>query len=166
LPNGSTGELVVRGSHVMRGYWKRATETEQRFLRDKITGERVLRTGDLFRTDDEGFLYFVARMDDIIKTRGEKVSPREVEDVLYALPGVAQAAVIGVPDKILGSAVKAVIVPRAGASLSEREVLRHCAAHLDDYMVPKLVEFRDEMPTTSSGKVAKLVLAEQARETL
>lgn len=163
---GVVGELVVRGSHVMKGYWEMPEETDRALHPGRFPWERVLHTGDLFKTDEEGYLYFVGRKDDIIKTRGEKVSPREVEDVLYALPGVAQAAVIGVPDQILGSAVKAVIVPRAGARLTEREVLRHCAAHLDDYMVPKLVEFRDEMPTTSSGKVSKLVLREQARESL
>jgi long-chain acyl-CoA synthetase len=163
---GVEGELVVRGSHVMKGYWEMPEATDRALHPGRFPWERVLHTGDLFKTDEEGYLYFVGRKDDIIKTRGEKVSPREVEDVLYAMPGVAQAAVIGVPDKILGSAVKAVIVPRAGARLTEREVLRHCAAHLNDYMVPKLVEFRDEMPTTSSGKVAKLVLREQARESL
>jgi len=163
---GVVGELVVRGAHVMKGYWEMPQATDKALRPGPLPGERVLHTGDLFKSDEEGYLYFVARKDDIIKTRGEKVSPREVEDVLYALPGVAQAAVIGVPDKILGSAVKAVIVPRGGAQLTEREVLRHCAAHLDDYMVPKFVEFRDEMPTTASGKVAKLALSEQARESV
>jgi acyl-CoA synthetase (AMP-forming)/AMP-acid ligase II len=163
---GVVGELVVRGSHVMKGYWEMPEETHRALRPGLLPGERVLHTGDLFKTDEEGYLYFVARKDDIIKTRGEKVSPREVEDALYALPGVAHAAVIGVPDEILGSAVKAVIVPRAGMQLTEREVLRHCAAHLDDYMVPKFVEFRDAMPTTASGKVAKLVLSEQARQAL
>ncbi len=161
---GVVGELVVRGSHVMKGYWEMPEATDRALRPGAYPWERVLHTGDLFKTDEEGYLYFVGRKDDIIKTRGEKVSPREVEDVLYAIPGVAQAAVFGVPDKMLGSAIKAVIVPRAGAQLSEREVLRHCAAHLDDYMVPKFVEFRDEMPTTASGKVAKLILSEQARE--
>ena len=163
---GVVGELVVRGSHVMKGYWEMPEATDKALRPGPLPGERVLHTGDLFKGDSEGYLYFVARKDDIIKTRGEKVSPREVEDVLYALPGVAQAAVIGVPDKILGSAVKAVIVPRPGAQLTERDVLRHCAARLDDYMVPKFVEFRDEMPTTASGKVAKLALSEEARESV
>jgi acyl-CoA synthetase (AMP-forming)/AMP-acid ligase II len=163
---GVVGELVVRGSHVMKGYWEMPEATDKALRPGPLPGERVLHTGDLFKSDSEGYLYFVARKDDIIKTRGEKVSPREVEDVLYALPGVAQAAVIGVPDKILGSAVKAVIVPRTGAQLTERDVLRHCAARLDDYMVPKFVEFRDEMPTTASGKVAKLALSEEARESV
>jgi len=87
LPNGSTGELVIRGSHVMRGYWRKPEQTAQRLRPGPIAGEMVLYSGDLFRTDDEGWLYFVARRDDIIKTRGEKVSPREVENVLYALDG-------------------------------------------------------------------------------
>ena len=163
---GVVGELVVRGSHVMKGYWEMPEETDKALRPGQFPWEKVLHTGDLFKTDAEGYLYFVGRKDDIIKTRGEKVSPREVEDVLYTLPGVAQAAVIGVPDKILGSAVKAVIVREAGAQLTEKDVLRHCASRLDDYMVPKFVEFREEMPTTASGKVAKLILSEQARQSL
>jgi long-chain acyl-CoA synthetase len=163
---GVVGELVVRGSHVMKGYWEMPAETEKALRPGLFPWEKVLHTGDLFKTDAEGYLYFVGRKDDIIKTRGEKVSPREVEDVLFALPGVAQAAVIGVPDKMLGSAIKAVIVPRPGVRLTEQEVLAHCASRLDDYMVPKFVEFRDEMPTTASGKVAKLILSEQARESI
>src|SRR5258706_12364865 len=104
--------------------------------------------------DQEGYHYFVGRKDDIIKTRGEKVSPREVEEALYRLPGVEQAAVVGVPDEILGSAVKAGIVPRPGARLSEREVGRHWAGHLGDYMVPKFVEFGGGMQTSGCGTVA------------
>ncbi len=162
---GIVGELVVRGAHVMKGYWEMPEETEKVLRPGPLPGEKVLYCGDLFKMDEEGYLYFVGRKDDIIKTRGEKVSPREVEEALYRLPGVEQAAVVGVPDEILGSAVKAVIVPRPGARLTEREVRRHCAAHLDDYMVPKFVEFRGEMPTTGSGKVAKMLLAEPAGET-
>ena len=117
--------------------------------------EKVLYTGDLFRTDEEGFLYFVSRKDDIIKTRGEKVSPKEVENVLYALPGVREAAVIGVPDPILGQAIRAVIAPAEAGALTEREVLAHCARHLEDFMVPRGVEFRTELPKTDTGKVRR-----------
>lgn len=92
--------------------------------------ERVLYTGDLFRTDEEGFLYFVGRKDDIIKTRGEKVAPKEVETVLHAHPGVAEAVVIGVPDPVLGAAIGALSDP----SVTEREIIRHCARHLEDFM--------------------------------
>jgi acyl-coenzyme A synthetase/AMP-(fatty) acid ligase len=148
----------------MKGYWKLPEETEKKLRPGPFPWEKVLYSGDLFKMDEEGYLYFVGRKDDIIKTRGEKVSPAEVEQVLYSLPGVSQAAVIGVPDKILGSAVKAVIALQPGARLTEQEVLRHCAGRLDDYMVPKFVEFRAEIPKTPSGKVAKLLLAGQPGE--
>jgi acyl-coenzyme A synthetase/AMP-(fatty) acid ligase len=104
--------------------------------------------------DEEGYLYFVGRKDDIIKSRGEKVAPKEVENVLYSLPGVVEAAVIGVPDPVLGQAVKALLVVD-GAQLSEAQVLAYCRANLEDFMVPKFVEFREELPKTDSGKIKK-----------
>jgi amino acid adenylation domain-containing protein len=155
---GEVGELVVRGSHVMRGYWNAPQLTAERYRPGPYPGEVVLYTGDLFRMDDEGFFYFVSRKDDIIKSRGEKVAPREIEDVLYALPGVREAAVIGVPDPILGQAIKAFVVTD-DHRLSEQDVLRHCRAHLEDLMVPHSVEFRDALPKTSSGKIRKTGLA-------
>jgi acyl-coenzyme A synthetase/AMP-(fatty) acid ligase len=158
LGRGSTGELVVRGRHVMRGYWEAPDATAARFPPGPIPGERLCYTGDVFRTDEEGFFYFVGRKDDIIKTRGEKVSPKEVEDVLYALPGVVEAAVVGEPDPILGQAVKAILVVR-GAELTTDEVLAHCRRHLEDLMVPRLVEFRDELPKTSSGKIQRSAIS-------
>ncbi len=148
------GELVVRGSHVMRGYWNDPVRTAARYRPGPTPGERIFYTGDLFRMDAEGFFYFISRKDDIIKSRGEKVAPKEVENVLYALPGVCQAAVIGVPDPLLGQAIKAFVVTDDPA-LSTQDVLRHCRAHLEDLMVPQFVEFRGELPTTSSGKIDK-----------
>jgi acyl-coenzyme A synthetase/AMP-(fatty) acid ligase len=118
----------------------------------------VLHSGDVFRTDEEGFLYFVARRDDIIKSRGEKVSPREVENVLCALEGVLDAAVVGVPDQVLGEAVKAFVVLREEWSYGERDVIRHCAERLESYAVPKLVEFVAELPTTDNWKVRRATL--------
>jgi long-chain acyl-CoA synthetase len=151
----ASGELVVRGSHVMMGYWRKPDETALK-LRDGVyPGEKVLHTGDLFRTDSDGYLYFVARQDDIIKSRGEKVSPREVEDVLHELPGVVLAAVIGIPDPLLGEAVKAFIVAAPDAHLVEKEVMKHCLARLENYMVPKVVSFVPALPMTNSGKVNK-----------
>jgi amino acid adenylation domain-containing protein len=152
------GELVIRGSNVMKGYWELPEETAHVLRPGPLPGERVLYSGDLFRMDEEGYLYFVSRKDDIIKTRGEKVSPREVENVLYELVGVAEAAVVGVPDAVLGQAVKAVVTLKHGVSLGEKDVLRHCAEHLESFMVPKLVEFLPEMPRTSSGKIDKKTL--------
>jgi acyl-CoA synthetase (AMP-forming)/AMP-acid ligase II len=153
--SGTVGELVVRGAHVMKGYWEKPEETDRVLKPGPLPGEKVLYTGDLFRMDGEGYLYFVGRKDDIIKTRGEKVSPKEVEAVLYTLPEVKEAAVVGVEDPILGQAIKAVLVLADGAALSERDVMRHCAARLEDFMVPKSVEFRSSLPKTTTGKISK-----------
>ncbi len=153
LPHGSTGQLVIRGPHVMQGYWERPAETAERLRPGDAPGERLLYTGDLFRSDAEGYLYYVARLDDIIKTRGEKVAPREVENVIYQLDGVTGCAVVGVPDEALGQAVKAFVTLRAGCTLTEREVIRHCLARLESYMAPKSVAFVDELPRTDSGKI-------------
>ncbi len=149
------GELVVRGSNVMKGYWELPEETAKMLKPGPLPNEMALYTGDLFRTDDEGYLYFVGRKDDIIKTRGEKVSPREVEDVLHAIPGVAEAAVIGIPDEILGEAIRAVVAPCEGAHLTAMDVLQYCAAHLEDYSTPKSVVFVSSLPKTSSGKISR-----------
>lgn len=159
LPNGSTGELVVRGSNVMLGYWDKPEATAQRLKPGPTIGGQVgapvLHTGDLFRTDAEGYLYFVARKDDIIKSRGEKVSPKEVENALYAIEGVFEAAVIGVPDELLGQAVKAFVVCQPGVTLTEREVIRQCLSRLESFMAPKHVEFVEALPKTDTGKVKK-----------
>jgi amino acid adenylation domain-containing protein len=155
LGPGQVGELVVRGRHVMRGYWEAPEATAKRFRPGPIPGERLCYTGDLFRQDEAGFFYFVSRMDDIIKSRGEKVAPKEVENVLYELPGVLAAAIVGVDDPVLGQAVKAILVLREGTQLTAGKVIRHCRARLEDFMVPKIVEFRDSLPTTPSGKIAK-----------
>lgn len=154
LGPGSSGELVVRGRHVMRGYWEAPQATSERFRPGPYPGEQVCVTGDLFHMDNDGFLYFLSRKDDIIKTRGEKVAPKEVENVIFSLAGVVDAAVVGVPDPLLGEAVKAFVV-YAGQPLTRNDVLAHCRAHLEDFMVPKHIEFRRELPRTLSGKTAK-----------
>jgi long-chain acyl-CoA synthetase len=159
LPHGRTGELVIRGSNVMRGYWRKPEQTAERLKPGPTPGEMVLYSGDLFRTDSEGYLYFVARKDDIIKSRGEKVSPREVENVLHALDGVYEVAVVGVPDELLGEAVKAFVVLKPGVQYTDRDVLRHCLGHLESFMVPKQVVFVDALPRTDTGKIKKTGLA-------
>jgi acyl-coenzyme A synthetase/AMP-(fatty) acid ligase len=115
----------------------------------------VLHTGDFCRLDDEGYLYFVGRMDDIIKSRGEKVAPKEVEHVLYNIAGVRDAAVIGVPDDILGQAVKAFVVLESGVSLTEKDIQRECQSKLENFMVPKYVEIVPDLPKTTTGKIKK-----------
>jgi long-chain acyl-CoA synthetase len=164
LPNGSTGELVVRGSHVMRGYWRKPQQTAERLKPGELPGEMYLYTGDIFRTDAEGYLYFVGRKDDIIKSRGEKVSPREVENVLHKLDGVLEAAVIGVADEVMGEAVKAFVVLKQGHSWSERDVIKHCLAHLESFMAPKQVVFLDALPRTDTGKITKRGLGLQLQD--
>jgi amino acid adenylation domain-containing protein len=161
---GVTGELVIRGAHVMKGYWENPEATARALRPGPYEWEKVLYTGDLFRADDDGFLYFLGRKDDIIKTRGEKVSPKEVENALYALPGIREAAVVGVPDPILGLAIKAVVAADLQANLSAHDVIRHCARHLEDFMVPKMVEFRAALPKTESGKISRRQVAADALE--
>jgi long-chain acyl-CoA synthetase len=149
------GQLVVRGGNVMLGYWELPEETAAMLRPGRLPGEMVLYTGDLFKMDEEGFLYFLARGDDIIKSRGEKVSPKEVENALYAIDGILEAVVAGVPDPVLGEAIKAYVVRTKGSTLTEKDVLARCAASLEDFMVPKYVEFRDELPKTSTGKITR-----------
>jgi long-chain acyl-CoA synthetase len=157
---GEVGILHVRGSHVMAGYWKRPDLTDEMLKPGKLPGERVLCTHDLFRMDEEGYLYFVGRTDDIIKTRGEKVSPVEVENALHRIPGVREAAVIGVPDALLGQAIRAYVVTDPAAGLTEQSVRTDSAAYLEPYMVPGEVILCDSLPRNLNGKVDKRLLAE------
>jgi long-chain acyl-CoA synthetase len=157
---GVVGELVVRGASIMRGYWRNPAATAATIGEGEIPGDRILHTGDKFRTDDDGFLYFVARADDVFKCKGEKISPSEIEHVLYELEAVAEAAVVGVPDEIDGMAVKAAVTAREGAELTVEAVRQHCRARLASYMMPKFIEVRDSLPKTASGKIRRAALAE------
>jgi acyl-CoA synthetase (AMP-forming)/AMP-acid ligase II len=159
LPPGRVGQLVIRGATVMRGYWEKPEQTAKKLRPGPLPGELVLYTGDYCRLDEEGYLYFVGRMDDIIKSRGEKVAPKEVESAIVDIPGVKEAAVIGVPDEVLGQAVKAFVVLEEGAALGEKEILRACQARLENFMVPKLVAFVASLPRTSTGKITKAELS-------
>ena len=161
LPPNTVGELVVRGGHVMQGYWRNEEATAKTLRPGRYPWERVLHTGDLFRMDEEGFLYFVGRKDDILKSRGEKVSPKEVENVLYMLAGVREAALVGVPDPVMGHALKALVVTDT-VDLDARAILAHCRAHLEEFMVPRTVEFRDALPKTGTGKIRRSVLQAEA----
>jgi amino acid adenylation domain-containing protein len=153
-PN-EVGQLVIRGATVMKGYWDKPEATAKKLRPGPLPGEQVLYTGDLCRLDDEGYLYFVGRMDDIIKSRGEKVAPKEVEAAIVDIPGVREAAVIGVPDELLGQAVKAFVVLDAGCTLDAKAIQLRCQAKLESFMVPKLIELVAELPQTSTGKIKK-----------
>jgi acyl-CoA synthetase (AMP-forming)/AMP-acid ligase II len=157
-PVGEIGVLHVRGPHVMRGYWNRPDLTDEMLKPGKLPDERVLCTHDLFRMDADGFLYFVSRTDEIIKTRGQKVSPVEVENALYKIPGVCEAAVVGTSDPMLGEAVVAYVVRTEGATLTEAEIRARSGALLESFMVPQRVVFRAELPKTESGKINKRAL--------
>jgi len=159
---GETGVLHVRGPHVMVGYWNLPDRTAEMIVEGPFPGERMLCTHDHFTMDEEGFLYFVGRSDDIIKSRGEKVSPAEVEDALYAISGVREAAVIGVPDELLGEAVHAYVALDEGSELGERDVIGACRGRLEGFMVPARVHFLEELPKTASGKIRKKGLQETA----
>ncbi len=153
------GQLVIRGATVMRGYWEKPAETAKKLRPGPLPGEMVLYTGDLCRLDEDGLLYFVARMDDVIKSRGEKVAPKEVENVIVAIEGVKECAVIGVPDPVLGQAVKAFVVPEQGVTLDAKRVQQACTAKLESFMVPKIVEIVAELPKTNTGKIKKTGLS-------
>ncbi len=159
--SGEIGELVVRGTNVMLGYWEMPDETAKCLKPGHYPGERILYTGDLFSMDEEGYLYFVRRKDDIIKCHGEKVSPKEIEDVLYGLDGVLEAAVIGIPDSILGQAVKAYVVPDRESKLTKETVSKYCSQHLENFKVPKYVEIMTSLPKTRTGKISKNELASE-----
>jgi len=158
------GELVIRGPHVMRGYWKNSEATKARFVIVDPEAERICYSGDLFRMDEEGYFYFVGRKDDIIKSRGEKVAPHEVESVLYDIPDVVEAAVVGVPHYLLGQAINAYVSLRPGSQLVQRDVLRHCRENLEEFMVPQVVEIRQTLPKNLRGKILKRSLVESAAE--
>jgi acyl-CoA synthetase (AMP-forming)/AMP-acid ligase II len=149
VPAGAIGEIVVRGPQVMQGYWNKPRETAAAFF------DGWLRTGDAGRLDAEGYLYICDRVKDMIISGGENVYPREVENVLFSHPEVADAAVIGIPDATYGEAVVAVVVPKAGATLSAEALVAHCRRQLAGFKLPRRVEFVSELPRNPSGKVLK-----------
>lgn len=155
---GVVGELVVRGDHVMQGYWRDPDRTAQKLVPGRFPGDRVLRTGDLFRRDEDGYLYFVSRSDDVILTRGEKVAPLEVERVLCAAPGVREAAVIGCPDERLGQAVVAHVAAMPGVDVVPAQLRAWCAQHLEAVRVPRHVVLHGALPRLSNGKVDRMAL--------
>ncbi len=155
LGPGQVGQLVIRGATVMAGYWEKPELTAKKLRPGPLPGEQVLYTGDLCRLDEEGYLYFVGRMDDIIKSRGEKVAPKEVEAAIANIEGVREVAVIGVPDELLGQAVKAFVVLEHGCSLDAPAIQRECRARLESFMVPKHVEIVSELAKGMTGKIQK-----------
>lgn len=157
VPPGEIGELVLRGGHVRSGYWNASESMAKRFRPAEIPGELLCYTGDMFRMDEQGFFYFVGRGDEIIKSGAKKIALKEIEYVLYQLDGVLDAAAIGIPDPLLGTAVKAFVLPAArnGKTLTVEKIQMHCRQHLEPYKVPSEIVMLDHFPKTPSGKIIK-----------
>ena len=156
LPRGETGELVVRGGRVMKGYWKDEEKTKKAF-----TSDGWYRTGDKGYIDEEGYIYLSGRADDLIVRGGENISPEEVENVLYTHPKIEEAAVIGVPHPDWGSEPRAVVVLKKGETATPEEIIEYCRERLAGFKRPRSVVFVNELPKTSTGKVLRRTLRDQ-----
>ncbi len=152
LPVSGVGEIVVKGPNIMRGYWNQPEETANIFVNG------WMRTGDIGKMDEEGYFYVIDRSKDMILASGFNIYPREVEEVIYHHPAIAEAAVLGVPDPYRGETVAAVVVLKAGYAPTDEtraDIIAHCKKELTPYKVPKIVEFRESLPKTLVGKVLK-----------
>ena len=154
-PVGEVGELVVRSESMTMGYWDLPDETASTIK------DGWLHTGDYAKIDDQGYVYIVDRKNDMIISGGKNIYPREIEEVLYGHDAVADVSVIGVPDEHWGESVKAIVVLKEGASASEQDLINYCKENMASYKKPKTVEFRDELPRSSTGKILKRVLREE-----
>jgi fatty-acyl-CoA synthase len=152
---GEIGEIILRGSVVMREYWNNPRASEE------TVRNGWLHTGDLARVDEEGYFFIVDRAKDMIVSGGLNTYPAEIENVIYSYPGVSQAAVIGVPHEVWGEMVVAVVVPKPGETIEEGELKAFCRENLADYKCPKAVIFTEELPMNTSGKVLKRALREK-----
>jgi long-chain acyl-CoA synthetase len=143
------GEISLRGDCVMKGYWNKQEETEEAFRNGWY------HTGDLGKRDSDGFYYLLDRKKELIITGGANVYPREVEEVLLLHPGVLEVAVIGIPDRLWGESVMAVVRARPGEKPTERELLDLCREHLSGYKKPRFVRFQEDLPKSGYGKILK-----------
>jgi long-chain acyl-CoA synthetase len=155
MPVGEPGELIIKGPQVMKGYWGMPEETANT-LRNGW-----LYTGDVARMDEDGYFYIVDRKKDMILASGYNVYPREIEEVLFEHPDVAEAVAVGVPDEYRGESVKAFVVKSGGSEVTEEDIKDFCKERLAPYKAPKAVEFRDELPKSTVGKLLRRVLADE-----
>jgi long-chain acyl-CoA synthetase len=156
---GEEGELRVKGPQVMKGYWGRPDETAK-----TVSHDGWLHTGDIAKMDDEGYFYIVDRKKDLIIAGGYNIVPREVEEILFAHPAIMEAAVVGSPHPKRGETVKAFIVLAPGKSATQEEIDAYCRENLAPYKVPRLYEFREELPKTQIGKVLRRELVREEKE--
>lgn len=160
LPAGEIGELVIRGPQVMKGYWQQPTETANVLREHAALGPGLwLHTGDIAAVDEDGYFRIVDRKKDMIICGGFNVYPRDVEEALYRHPAVKEAAVLGIPDEYRGESVKAFVVLKEGQEASAEELIAFCRENLAKYKVPRVIEFRKELPKSAVGKVLRRELA-------
>jgi amino acid adenylation domain-containing protein len=163
VPSGIIGELVIRGTHVMAGYWNVPEETSRRFRYNSLTGEILLHSGDFFKKDQDGFLYFVGRDDTLIKSRGHRISPSEIESFLCGLNGIAEAAVVGIPDAIQGESVCAYVSLNNTHKITEADIIEACKHGLSLAARPQhVLIFDSALPKTSNGKLDRTILRKMA----
>ncbi|TWT11133.1 long-chain fatty acid--CoA ligase [Planomicrobium sp. CPCC 101079] len=155
-PIGEAGELIIRGPQVMKGYWNMPEETAH-----TLRGGWLF-TGDIAKMDEEGYVYIVDRKKDMILSSGFNVYPRDIEEVLYEHPAVQEAVAIGVADPYRGESVKAIIVKKAGQEATEEEIIEWASGRMAAYRVPRIVEFRSELPKTNVGKILRRALREES----
>ncbi|WP_224773304.1 long-chain-fatty-acid--CoA ligase [Metabacillus idriensis] len=156
VPPGSLGEVIIKGPQVMKGYWNMPEETANTIRNGWLF------TGDIAKVDEEGYLYIVDRKKDMIIASGYNIYPRDIEEVLYEHEAIQEAVVIGVPDPYRGETVKAFAVLKSGKSATEDEIISFCRSQLASYKVPAVIEFRDQLPKTSVGKILRRALREEA----
>jgi long-chain acyl-CoA synthetase len=161
VPIGQEGELILNGPNIMQAYWKREKESKDSLI--DIDGEKWLRTGDIVKMDEDGYFSFFDRKRDLIKFKGYSVFARHVEEVLCQHPQIKTAGVVGVPDPKVGNYIKAYVVleSEARGKLSEEDIFNFCKENLAHYKVPKIIEFRGELPKTDVGKVSRRELREE-----
>lgn len=155
VPIGELGEVIIKGPQVMKGYWNMPEETANT-LRDGW-----LFTGDIAKVDEDGYLYIVDRKKDMIIASGYNIYPRDVEEIIYEHPAVQEAVVIGIPDPYRGESIKAVIALKEGKEATEEEMITFCKKNMSPYKVPSIVEFREELPKTSVGKILRRALRDE-----
>lgn len=157
-PPGVTGEIVAAGNNIMKGYWNQPQATSE------VLKEDGLHTGDLARSDEDGYLYIVSRKSDMIKSGAHRISPKEIEEIIVEHDGIVECAVIGMPDEILGEAITAVIVLKNNSKITAKDIMKHCRNNLPPFKIPREIKFRESIPKTASGKFKRHILVRELTE--
>ena len=155
VPDGEPGEICMKGPLIMRGYWENSEETSAQ-LRDGW-----LYTGDIATRDEDGYIFIVDRKKDMVIAGGYNIYPREIDEVLFQHPKVADAVAVGIPDEYRGETIRAYVVLKQGESVTEEEIISFCREKLAAYKVPRSIEFRTDLPKSAVGKVLRKILREE-----